>query len=252
MNNKPYTNKSKFIDILWLDKEKKQIEFICKIKKRYLGNKKIILIDAACGTGRLSKKLLNKANIKRIVCYDSSEDMIKYAKKKIKTDKISFYKASLGKFTPSIKAEIIICMYTSFNYLLNDRDIESTLFSFNKSLVKGGIVVLDLANLFYFAMYGDKSRTLEFNRQNAKINQIIKNSYNPFDNLWISEETIFYQEGSKISRINEKHLLRYITFTEIKFFCKKTKFKIKDIFFDYSLNKELNSGRIIFILQKSK
>lgn len=53
---------------------------VLELIKKYAGNKKLLILDAGCGTGELMRKL---ANFGKTVGIDSSEEAIRYAKKRL-------------------------------------------------------------------------------------------------------------------------------------------------------------------------
>lgn len=53
---------------------------VLELIKKYASNKKLLILDAGCGTGELMRKL---ANFGEIIGIDSSEEAIKYAKKRL-------------------------------------------------------------------------------------------------------------------------------------------------------------------------
>jgi len=249
---KPYQKKARFVDLLWSDATDKQINFLTYIKKFYFGNKDIIFIDSACGNGRLTLPLFNKLNAKKAIGYDSSKDMISYAKREKSNKNIQYYIGDLAKFESKEKASLLFCMYTSFNYLCTDDQILSALECFKESLVDGGIAVLDLSNLFDFAlMQRGEPRVLVSKNKEFLITQIISVIYDAKNNIWQHLETAFIEKSNgKIKRLDETHKLRYITPTEMAAFCDKVGFKIEKVFFGYSPSESVNEHRSIFILKK--
>ena len=241
-----YEKKAKYADIIWNEPFSDQIEFLKITKQKFFSDQEIKVLIGACGSGRLLFPFLQKIRFKEALAFDLSTDMVNYALQKNNSNKISIKKYDLRKFNTSVKYDMFICMYTSFNYLLRDEDIISSLKSIKRSLKTGGIVVLDLSNLFDFALIGDPIRVKTFKDYGVEITQIMKFDYDSKREIWNHYETLFVDQGHSIEKIEEKHKLRYTSISHMKLLCNYANLKLIEVKLGY---KDTNQHRLIFILE---
>ncbi|GBD34618.1 tRNA (cmo5U34)-methyltransferase [bacterium HR35] len=252
----PYSKSSPFVDILSANKTARQINFIKKIITTYFYNKKIIIIDAGCGTGRLTIPLCRLSQVKEIIGFDKSVKMLEIAQKKAaecKSMKIKFIKGDLTKPLLLPKADLVICMYTTFNYLTKDSDIISGLKNIKNYLKGTGLALIDLSNLFYYSFISQPNKPIIkiYKRGSLLIKEVITVEYQISKNIWLHKMKLMVKNKSnqKYTVIKELHKLRYISITEMKYFAKEAGLNIEKIFFDYNF-KNLNGHRLIFLLKK--
>ncbi len=112
------------------------------------------ILDVACGAGRhvipLSK------NGYTVTGVDTSQAMLDVLREKAGQVgiEIPVTRCDMKEIGFREEFDAIICMYTSFNYLLTDQDIEKALAAFHRALRPGGIAILDLMNpIFYIGKF---------------------------------------------------------------------------------------------------
>jgi ubiquinone/menaquinone biosynthesis C-methylase UbiE len=250
-HKKPFSNIASYVDILWHKSLEKQLRFIKYIIKSYF-NKPVSIIDAGCGTGRITYELAKLKEVKNIVGFDNNLNMLKIAQQR-SHPKIKFVKGDLRTYYQSRKVDLILCLYTTFNYLLKDEEIIQTLKNFRKCLKRNGMIVLDLSNLFYQALRTEPHKPIIkiFKWGSLTLKEIIEVHLhiNKGQNIWIHEETLIVTEkGGNKKILKEKHELRFITSTEMKCFAEKSNLKVRKIFLDYNIRKK--GSRLIFLLSK--
>ncbi len=114
------------------------IEFV----REAAGNGKRIL-DLGCGTGEHLNMLAHTG----LSCtgIDTSEEMLAIARKRFPHG-IDFVRASMCSIDYYNEYDIVISLFGSFNYLIDNADVESVLWNMYRALVRGGIVVLEIWN----------------------------------------------------------------------------------------------------------
>jgi SAM-dependent methyltransferase len=106
------------------------------------GRKHAMLLDLGCGTGE-HLALLAQEGI-RCTGIDISEDMVAAARTRF--PRIEFALSDMSDIEYENTFDIVISLFGSFNYLINDADIESMLLKIRKALKVGGLGVLEIWN----------------------------------------------------------------------------------------------------------
>ena len=136
-----YQKLAKFYDTIYGNEfHHKYAIFIRKIIKENKIKNPLIL-DVACGTGKLIYEL--KKNIKdlSIEGLDSSKQMLRIAKAKNK--KFKYYNQNLINFRTKKKYDIITCAFDSLNYLIKIEDLDKTLKNVYGHLKNNGLFIFD-------------------------------------------------------------------------------------------------------------
>lgn len=137
-----YTVLACFYDRLMTEKKYETWNKIIEdVVKKYSVPRKLCL-DIACGTGTISRLLLDKGF--EVIGVDNSSEMLKIARDKV--PKAEFIKADIRHFKiySENKAVMAVSFYDSLNYLLTDRDMVNMFKSVEKNLSKGAIFLFDM------------------------------------------------------------------------------------------------------------
>ncbi len=135
--------------------------YIQEIVKRWKPHAKKIL-DISCGTGNLLLKLDSKKY--QLFGFDFSYDMLKIAIKKSKLLKmpICLWQSNMISFRLKRTVDIIICLYDSINYLINETCWKKLLDCVYDGLSDDGIFIFDICteknSIKYFHNYSEKKR----------------------------------------------------------------------------------------------
>jgi len=122
---------------------KKEISYLKKFLSK---EKRIRILDAACGTGRISLPLAEAGyNISGI---DISPNLLGYAKKEAlqKKLKINFVEGDIRALTFEDESfECILCLWSSFNEIYDLHDQIKTICEMKRVLCDGGKVLIEMA-----------------------------------------------------------------------------------------------------------
>lgn len=191
--------------------------------------KKPLVLDVACGTGRLIYNL-EKQNI-RTEGLDSSEDMISIAKKRNK--KVKFYHQDFINFNIEKKYDIISCTFDSINYITKKENIYKFLKNIKTHLKKEGIFIFDFNTIYKKA----KSKLV-------KNGVIYKSNFK--EKIWR-----IVIEGDNIQK--EKHRERLYSFAEIKEAARKTDFQIIEVYQDFKKRaKKISYRQRLIVVAKAE
>lgn len=125
----------------WAKHTKAEIDYLTK---KYISNQDYIL-DYGCGIGRHTNELDNRGY--KVLGIDFSEKNIKTAISTSNSDKNIFICADVREYRSTIPADIVLCLYDVIGSFPNQNDNLKILKSANKSLKKGGKIILSVMNM---------------------------------------------------------------------------------------------------------
>lgn len=182
------------------------------------------ILDVACGTGRHAIPLSKKGYT--VTGGDRSQAMLAVLEEKVRRANIEIpvIKCDMKDIEFREEFDAIICMYTSFNYLLTDQDIEKALVAFYRALRPGGIVILDLMNpIFYIGKF--REITVEHHQEGQMcIQRTFKHTLDEVRSLWYQDEFVVADDGNSVSTCREIHTMRMLTYPEISHFIRDAQF----------------------------
>ncbi len=234
---KPYEKLAFLYQTDWGDFSLGYLKLIKHIKTKFQFNPKSIL-DIACGTGNLVSRLQNEGY--EVIGSDISPEMIEVAK--TIDPSVEFIVCDMSELNIQSTFDLIVCPFDSFNYLIEDEQVDSTITQVHKHLNEGGFFVFDVntPNLFEKKHHGSFERESEGTtfKQTAR--------YNPKNKMAI---TIFEFEGGT----KEEHIQRGYTKDEISEKLTSCGFKIKATYEDLDFHKaNSKSERVFFVTKKAK
>lgn len=240
--NKPQVNEdwfdSDYYHILYKNRDYQEAEYFSKKLMTYFSfDKKIKILDLACGKGRHSVYLNKLGN--NVTGVDISSNNIAEAKKN-ENKSLKFHIHDM-RLPMNIKFDLVVNLFTSFGYFDNDIDNLKTLIGLKNNLKKNGFGVIDFFNLGYL-----KNNLV---KENFEIIDSIKfNLKRYIYNSFLIKE-IHFNHNDKNYNFQEK--VKALSLNDFKSLFKQANLEIVDIFGDYHLNKfdNINSKRLIFIVQ---
>jgi SAM-dependent methyltransferase len=204
-------------------------KFISTIIKKHGIDPKNIL-ELASGTGKLAKNFLNKGY--DVECLDISPSMLQIAQQKgLKT-----YEAKMTNFNLKKRYDLILCVYDSLNYLLQEKDLQQCFYSVHKHLNENGLFIFDMNSDYKINELIPKNPVKTEYRKIGDIEFIWVNSSEP--NLWISD-LIFFEKENDLSyrRYHEKHVERAYKLRTVKNLLRKTKLQLIDSYSNFQFEK---------------
>jgi len=209
-----------------------------------------MIVDAACGTGRLTKYLEKLGQVTGI---DSSPEMIRVARKKFgKNARVIFRAGNLMNFSLPKKQRVnlIVCAFDTLNYLDSKTSLKKTFLNFSRNLSSGGYIFFDINGEKAFACknryYSNKR---EFQIGKTKI--IWTNHFYP--KKWKVIFHIIKPKGKRIVCEKEIHEEYYYDPWNIDRLLAKTGFKTLGIYTDHKLKKwkaGTKNERYFFVAQR--
>lgn len=210
-----------------------------KIKKHNVKNN--IVLDLACGTGTLTKKLADKGY--EMIGADSSFDMLQVAREK--NPDVLFLNQSMDELELFGTVGTIVCCLDSINYLLDDESLYETFRLCNNYLEPDGLLIFDINTEYKFKNVL-ANNIYTFNSE--KIFYVWENDFNEKEHLCDFYLSFFVKDNDLYSRFDEVHTERAYKECEIEKALKSNGFKVVEKLDDFTNNKaSKKSQRIMYV-----
>ena len=218
--------------------------FIRDVFARYAPETKH-LIDLACGTGNVSSELSLLGF--SITGADLSESMVRIAQEKaaLRGDDSTFVQRDLRALSGLGPFEGAVCMYDSFNYLLEPEDIDETLSQVIGVLQPGGLFVFDVCternSLTYFGDMHDRESGPGFTyERHSYYDTDVRLQHNDFEIRFEGDETLY----------EESHVQRIYQLTDIEQRIKASPFELVDLLAEFTFEPgSEKANRVHYILR---
>ncbi len=160
------------------------------------------VVELGCGTGKITRRLRNVGfNMTGI---DISEEMLEIATQG-DTQGITYVNMDMRDFSLPFKADAIVSVCDSMNYLMDEDELENTFANVYNCLKDKGVFIFDMkSEYFYKSILKDK--TFAENKENASL--IWQNYYYDEDMINEYDLTIFAKKPKSSS---------YVKYTEIQY-----------------------------------
>ena len=200
--------------------------------------------DLACGTGNMSLELKRLGY--EVTGVDLSEAMLRVANGKAGSEAgMEFVQRDVRELEGLGPFDTVVCMYDSFNYMLEAEDLDEALASIASIIRPGGLFVFDVCtqrnSLRYFRDMRDKETGPGFSYERHSV-------YDSDTRLQSNHFQIHYEEGDVV--LEETHVQRIYPVASIAKHVKASVFDLLDAFDGFTLNEGTeDSDRIHFVLR---
>jgi len=231
----------------------RNVEDDINLVKSYLADfMKPSILDLGCGTGEHLNLL--KESTSTCTGIDSSIEMLNIAKKRF-PEKISFILKNFKNFDFYNEFDVIISLFGSMDYLINDKDVDTFFWNTWRAMKPGGIGIFEVWNSIPVKKIRNKPVSLV---SKLKYNDILIERERGFGMLEETSRTIVevkYRyhihrpDGSE--SVNDTHIMRAFELDEILKFIKENGLAAKNIFAN-SMKEPFNenSSKILIIFTK--
>lgn len=139
---KSYNILAKYYDLIYQQRDLgREISFIRDCIKKFAISSDC-LIDVGCGTG--SHMTLLRTDFTKLCGVDKNQEILDQAQKKL--PEATFVRGGMAEFKLTEKADVLICMYSVFNYNLDLDQAAKTLTNFYTHLRDHAIAIIALYN----------------------------------------------------------------------------------------------------------
>lgn len=110
------------------------------------------ILEVACGTGRLTKLIIENNKSISLDALDYSQEMLDILKQKIgkwsfdKSNKLNIFNGDMRYFTSEHKYDVIIISANSLNHIETNGDFDLTINNMYELLKPGGVLLFDILN----------------------------------------------------------------------------------------------------------
>ncbi len=241
---------SKYYDLLYKDKDYiGEVSYLSEVFIR-LGKHDCSLLDIGCGTGKHAGLLTQKGF--KVHGVDISDTMLESAIRNF-GDKVSFSKGDIRNLKLNRTFEIVTSLFHVISYQTKNEDLEASFKSVYNHLSPDGYFIFDC---WYGPGVMNDLPTVKIKRMNDDDYEVIR----------IAEPEINYNESvvnvnfqilindlkkNKLTKLQEKHPMRFLFKNEIEFFANKFNFKIKGFYSWLSFEEPAKDDwYVLFVLQK--
>ena len=223
-------NYSQIYDLIYKNKNYSQeastaLKAVLKYKKKIRN-----LIEIGCGSGNFTRILISKGY--SVTAIDPSIQMIKLAKKKIKSNKAKFLNCKSTEIKTEKKFDLALSLFHVFSYHTTKNEINLFFKNLSKVLKIGGLIIFDFWFKPAVIYLKPEKRKKIIENKNYKIIRSVTPLWNKKDNIVISNyrvSVIDKKNGTQKS-FTEKHKMRYFSLKNIKEKLKKYGFKYNTAF----------------------
>lgn len=220
--------------------------------KRYSEKKPEIVLDLACGTGRMTCEMARRGY--DMIGIDGSIDMLSEAYSK-DTRGILYLCQDMREFELYGTVGATLCCLDSLNYLVDDGDLIKTLSLVHNYSDPDALFLFDVNSQYKFEhVYADNSYILEDeNELGGAIFCGWQNSYDKDTRICNFYLSVFEEgENGEYYRADEEQRERFYSTEEIKLALEKTGFELLDVFSDVDFSKPTEESERLYFVAKAK
>ena len=220
--------------------------------EKYCEKKPEIVLDLACGTGRMTCEMAKRGY--DMIGVDGSIDMLSEAYSK-DTEGILYLCQDMREFELYGTVGATLCCLDSLNYLIEDGDLEKTLSLVHNYSDPDALFLFDVNSRYKFEkVYADNSYILEDeNEDGSAIFCGWQNSYDKDTKICNFYLSVFEEgENGEYYRSDEEQKERFYSDEEIKLSLEKSGFELLDVFSDFDFSKPCEESERLYFVARAK
>jgi SAM-dependent methyltransferase len=185
------------------------------------GVKPGVLVDLACGTGRLANLFAAKGWT--VTGVDISKEMLAIAAENSRKErlKVEYVRGDIRKWSKANAADLVTCTYDSLNHLTTKSDLQKVFRNAYRTLKPGGIFLFDINHEDFYKNYWNGRA--EF-YENKDFSLAVQLSYSVKQGLGQIDATAFLRKGKTYERIQEVVVEKMFTGSEVARLLSEAKF----------------------------
>lgn len=213
---------------------KKWADFFESCFEKYLGSKPELVLDLACGTGRMTRELAARGY--DMIGVDGSEDMLSEAMYSNPSEGILYLLQDMRAFELYGTVGAVVCCLDSVNYLLSEDDLRATFDRVHNYLDPDGLFIFDVNSPYKFEkIYADNAYVLEDESDGRAIYCGWQNEYDAKSGICDFYLTLFEEnEDGAYLRSDEHQQERCYTLGQISDALSRTGMELLGAFSDFS------------------
>ena len=213
---------------------KKWADFFEKCFDRYLSSRPELMLDLACGTGRMTRELAARGY--DMIGVDGSGEMLSEAMYSYDSDGILYLLQDMREFELYGTVGAVVCCLDSINYLLDITDVEKTFSLVHNYLDPDGLFIFDVNSPHKFEqVYADNAYVLEDeDGEGGAVYCGWQNAYDRDSGICDFYLTVFEEdEDGSYVRSDEHQRERCYSFDTLKALLEKTGMELVGAYADF-------------------
>lgn len=174
------------------------------------------LLDIACGEGTFAIAMAQQGF--DVTGIDQSSEMLSIAKRKAKRHvrKAVFQRMDMRNLELQETFDLITCWFDSLNYLLTNKDLETTFKGVHAHLNSGGFFIFDMNTIFWLKTLADRYAVV-IEKETNDIFQVHRHTFDEEKSIAAFHLIAFLKENDCWHRrVDETHYERGYTIEEIR------------------------------------
>ena len=218
-------------------------DFIEQCFDRFLTARPELVLDLACGTGRMTVELAGRGY--NMIGVDGSEEMLAVAfERTLSADEETslerrpmYLLQDMRRFELYGTVGAVVCCLDSLNYLTDDGDLEECFRSVHNYLDPDGVFLFDMNTPYKFeTVYGDNAYILEDTVDGASVYCGWQNAYDKDSKICGFYLTLFEERDGVYVREDEEQHERCYTKEQITATLEESGFELLGVFRDYKFS----------------
>lgn len=208
------------------------------------------ILELGCGTGNVTKELL-ELNYE-VVGIDISGEMLEVAREKLKgyEEKIILIEQDICELDFDVyEIDAVVCCNDTFNYILEEKNIEKLLKYLYPRMKKGGLLIFDISSEYKLEnILGNNT----FGESFDNMVYLWENFYNKDEKTVSMDINFFVNEGDGYERFSEEHIQKAHSEQVLNTIINSVGFETTKMYGDFSRVEGINekSERIFFVCKK--
>ncbi len=210
-------------------------DFFEKCFDKYLNTRPELVLDLACGTGRMTRALAKRGY--DMIGVDGSGEMLSEAYA-AGGENILYLMQDMRQLELYGTVGATVCCLDSINYLLTEQDVKRVFSLVHNYLDPNGLFLFDMNTPYKFEnTYGNNAYILEDEDENGAVYCGWQNEYDSESGLCSFYLTLFEEDGDgKYYRSDEKQTERCYTREQVQACLRESGFEILGFFSDYQMS----------------
>lgn len=233
-------------------------DFIERCFDRFLASRPELVLDLACGTGRMTVELAGRGY--NMIGVDGSEEMLAVAFERTLSEdgeaslerRPMYLLQDMRRFELYGTVGAVVCCLDSLNYLTGDGDLAECFRTVHNYLDPDGVFLFDMNTPYKFeTVYGNNAYILEDTVDGAGVYCGWQNAYNEESKICDFYLTLFEERDGGYAREDEEQHERCYTREQIVSTLEVSGFELLGIFRDYDFSQpEEDTERWYFAARK--
>ena len=218
-----------YYDALFGWHTEREANFVLEVFKNW-GNPILKVLDAACGTGRHATIFQQSGY--DVLCLDLSPAMLKVAQNK----GLATVQADIRTMSYPNQFDAVILLFSSFQYMLTNKDAKQALNCIYRALKKDGVFILDVWNAWHkIHHYRDRGEEIA-ETKDFKVLRITNSELGLTDQTYLLGEILLVEKEGKFEMHHNVHKMRLYSPLELSSLIESVGFTLEGKYANHDLN----------------